>query len=166
MNRFGTLPGSAAAFVLGAAMVTSPALAGPCSADIAELTNLLNNPTGKGSGTLSGNAPGAITDEAPMPEETPAGPTGKERGTLAGNTPDAEGQVVDPTGGLATSPQDARLQQAGKPTTAQGGDPRALDAQREQAVAALAKARDLDARNDAARTTAVDEARELYRRGT
>jgi hypothetical protein len=166
MNRFGTLAGPATAACLGFALLAGPALAGPCEGDIAELARQMTNPTGKGSGTLSGNTPGAIEDKAPMPVETQTGPTGKEQGTLAGNAPGDPNKVVDPTGGIATSAQDIQLQQAGLPTTAQGGDPRELDAQRGGAMAALDKARELDARNDSGCTAAVEEAREQFRKGT
>lgn len=166
MNRFGALAASAAGTALAIVLATAPALAGPCSADIAQIADQLQNPSGKGSGTLAGAAPGAIQGKAPMPQEAPTGPTGKEQGTLAGNAPDGGAKPVDPTGGIATSAQDVQLQQAGQPTTAQGGDVRGLEAQRAQAVAALDKARDLDARDDAACTAAVDEAREHLRKGT
>lgn len=156
-----TLAATAVALALA-----SPVQAGPCSDDIAALAHLMNNPTGKGSGALSGTAPGAIASEAPMPEATATGPSGKEQGTLAGNAPDGTGKAVDPTGGIATSAQDVQLQQAGKPTAAQGGDPRELEAQRQEAMAALDRARELDARDDAACTAAVDEAHEHLRKGT
>jgi hypothetical protein len=166
MTRYGILAGGAAVACLGLSLMAGPALAGPCSEDIAELERVMNDPTGKASGTLSGSAPGAIQNEAPMPVETPTGPTGKEQGTLAGNAPGDPNKVVDPTGGIATSAQDVRLQQAGQPTTAQGGDPGALDAQRGEAMAALDKARDLDAKNDSGCTAAVEEARQQFRKGT
>ena len=157
-----TLSATAVALALAA----GPVQAGPCSEDIAALAHQMSDPTGKGSGALAGAAPGAIANEAPMPKDTATGPSGKEQGTLAGNAPDASGKVVDPTGGIATSAQDVQLQQAGKPTAAQGGDPRELEAQRQDAVAALDRARELDASGDSACTAAVDEAREHLRKGT
>ena len=169
-RKFGAIAGGTAlAACLGlvaAATATKPALAGPCEADITKLERALNNPTGKGTGTLSGTAPGAIQNDPPMPQQSETGPTGKEKGTLAGNSPEDQEGAVDPTGGLATSPQDVRLQQAGMPTVAQGGDPKALDESKGQAQAALDKARDLDARGDAGCRTAVDEAQQLIRKGT
>jgi hypothetical protein len=86
-------------------------------------------------------------------------------GTYAGNAPGSMSKPVDPAQGRATSPQDVRLQQEGRPTVAQGGDVRSVDASMTQAKAALDKARSLDAKNDASCNSAVDEARELMRKG-
>ena len=130
MNRIGAFAGSAAAAYLGLALAAGPASAGPCSAKIAELEKQMSNPSGKESGTMAGNAPGAIQNKAPMPAAGPTdaakdqaagGAGGKEKGTYAGNAPGSMNKPVDPAAGRATSPQDVRLQTAGQPTTAQGG---------------------------------------------
>ncbi len=165
MTTFQGFAGGTLAACLGLAMMAGPATAGPCEAQIAELTQRMTNATGKESGTLTGGAPGAAENKAPMPEQGTTGPTGKEQGTLAGSTPDGQKQAADPAGGKATSAQDVRLQQQGLPTTAQGGDPSALGEQLSQAKAALEKARTLDASNDAGCSGAVQEAEQLMRKG-
>ena len=174
MTRFGAFAGTAAATCLGLVLVTGPASAGPCSAKIAELEKQMSNPSGKESGTMAGNAPGAIQNKAPMPAAGPTdaakdqaagGAGGKEKGTYAGNAPGSMNKPVDPASGRATSPQDVRLQTAGQPTTAQGGNPKALDTHLSQAKAALDRAKGLDAKNDASCSGAVDQARQLMRKG-
>ena len=135
MTRLGALAGGTAAVCLGFVLVAGPAAAGPCTAKIAEL------------------------------EKQMSSPSGKEAGTMAGNAPNSMGKPVDPANGRATSPQDVRLQTAGEPTTAQGSNPKALDTHMSQAKAALDKAKSLDAKNDASCGSAVDQARDLMRKG-
>jgi hypothetical protein len=177
MIRFGAFASGTAAACLGFALVAGPAMAGPCSAKISELEKQMSNPSGKESGTMAGNAPGAIQNKAPAPQTgtpngaaEPSGNTavkGKAVGTtMAGNAPNSMGKPVDPANGRATSPQDVRLQTAGQPTAAQGGNPKALDAHLSQARAALDKAKSLDAKNDASCSSAVDQARDLMRKGS
>ncbi len=176
MIRMGALAGGTFAAVLGLAVAAGPASAGPCSAKIAELEKQMSNPTGKESGTMAGNAPGAIQSKTVPPQTgTPngaaqptgdAGMQGKAVGTtMAGNAPNAMARPVDPANGRATSPQDVRLQTAGQPTTAQGGNAAMLDGHLSQAKAALDKAKDLDAKNDASCKGAVDQAQQLMRKG-
>jgi hypothetical protein len=176
MTRLGALAGGTAAVCLGFVLVAGPAAAGPCTAKIAELEKQMSSPSGKEAGTMAGNAPGAIQEKAPAPQTgtpngaaEPAGSTamkGKSVGTtMAGNAPNSMGKPVDPANGRATSPQDVRLQTAGEPTTAQGGNPKALDTHMSQAKAALDKAKSLDAKNDASCGSAVDQARDLMRKG-
>lgn len=177
MTRFGAFAGGTMAACLGVALLAGPAVAGPCEAEIAELEATMSRPTGKESGTLSGAVPDSGQSETQTAAQatigttgaaaTPGtmGATGKEQGTLAGNAPDGQEQAVDPTGGIATSAQDVQLQQQGMPTMAQGGDPQALDERREQAQAALERARELDAVNDEGCRSAVQEAQALVRQG-
>jgi hypothetical protein len=161
---------------LGMALLSGPALAGPCEAQITELATAMSRPTGKESGTLSGSVPDSNQTAAMSSQATTGttgaaatpgtmGATGKEQGTLAGNAPDGQQQAVDPTGGKATSAQDVQLQQQGMPTMAQGGDPGAIEAQRQQAQASLDRARQLDAAGDAGCRSALDEAQRLFRQG-
>ena len=176
MIRFSAFAGGTIAACLGLAVAAGQASAGPCSAKIAELEKQMSNPTGKESGTMAGNAPGAVKGNAPAPQTgTPngaaqpagdAGMQGKAVGTtMSGNAPNAMAKPIDPANGRATSPQDVRLQTAGQPTTGQGGNAAMLDAHLSQAKAALDKAKGLDAKNDASCSSAVDEARQLMRKG-
>lgn len=161
INRSLLMAGAAASLWLG----VGTAIAGPCSAQLEQVGQVLNDPTGKGLGTLAGAKPGSIEHDAPMPQDTPApGPTGKEAGTLAGASPD--GKVVDPAGGKATSAQDVRLQQQGMPTMAQGGDPQATDDRLDQAKAAFERARTLDQQGDQGCTAALEEVQRLIRTGS
>ena len=176
MIRFGALASGTFAACLGLAVAAGQASAGPCSAKIAELEKQMSNPTGKESGTMAGNAPGAIQNQTVPPQTgTPngaaeptgnAGMKGKAVGTtMAGNQPDSMAKPVDPANGRATSPQDVRLQTAGRPTAAQGGNAAMLDQHLSQAKASLEKAKGLDAKNDASCKGAVDEAQQLMRKG-
>lgn len=157
MTKLGTILASTA---LGLCLAAGQAAAGPCSDQIDQVSRMLSG--GKGAGTLSGPAPGGAEKNAPMPHDAAAaGPTGKESGTLAGSGPDQKTAAADPTGGIATSPQDVRLQQQGMPTAAQGGNPAAMDERMHQAMMALDQARTLDQKGDQGCTAALDQAKSL-----
>ena len=161
MTKFGALlAGTATAACLAVAIPAGPAAAGPCTDQIDQVGRALSG-SGKEAGTLAGAAPGSIEGKAPMPDQgaQAAGPTGKEAGTLAGAAPDGRAGAADPAQGRATSPQDVRLQQAGQPTAAQGGDPKAMDDRMTMARMELGKARDLDQQGSADCAAALDRAR-------
>jgi hypothetical protein len=159
---------TALAACLGLLAAAGPALAGPCADDIARLERTIDNPTGKGAGTLANAVPGGAENKAPpanpeagsvdkAPSLAEGGKTGGAGGTSEMNAASAQ---------IATSAQDVRLQQAGQPTMAQGGDPRVVDEQLGKVRQAVDRARDLDAKDDAGCRTAVDEANQLMRKGS
>src|SRR3954451_11513367 len=124
MIRIGALAGGTFAAILGLAVAVGQASAGPCSAKIAELEKQMSNPTGKESGTMAGNAPGAIQSKTVPPQTgTPdgaaqptgdAGMQGKAVGTtMSGNAPNAMPRPVDPANGRATSPQECACRPRG-----------------------------------------------------
>lgn len=171
MNKIGKLLAgtSVVSACLALASVTAPAMAGPCAEQISDVSRqLANNPAmgGTTGAALAGNAPGAIQNKAPMPDQAGSiGPSGKEQGTLAGPGPDGELAAIDPAGGKATSAQDVRLQQQGKPTTAQGGSLNAGDERMNQAKMALDSARTLDQQGSQDCMTKLDEAKKLMSGG-
>jgi hypothetical protein len=154
MTRLGTLMAGAA---FGLCLAAGQAAAGPCADQIDQVSRMMSG--GKGAGTLAGPAPGGAEKNAPMPQQAAA--AGKESGTLAGNAPGQSAGSADPTGGIATSPQDVRLQQQGMPTAAQGGNPAALDQRMQQAMAAVERARSLDQQGSQDCMAALDEAKRL-----
>ncbi len=166
MMKLGTILAGTA---VGLFLAAGQAVAGPCADQIDQVSRQLSG--GKGAGTLAGAAPGGAEKNAPMPQTgTPDGaaePTaGGVKGeavatTMAGNAPDSMAKPVDPANGIATSPQDVRLQQQGMPTAAQGGNPVALDQRMQQAMAAVERARSLDQQGSQDCTAALDEAKRL-----
>lgn len=124
-----SIPAVVAAF--GFTLAVAPALAGPCSDDIAELSRRLSsNPTLGGtptSGALSGAEPG----HSPAPAgggaaggspSTNANSPGRAAGTTAdqhqGGTAGTREMNASVGNQVATSPEDVRRQQQGQPTAA------------------------------------------------
>jgi hypothetical protein len=167
MFRSTVLASTATVTCLTLLVAVGPAAAGPCENDITELQRQIDNPTGKSSGTLSAAVPGGTENTAPAPDQTAGSPDPAPSGTEAGKTSGAgaTSEMNAASSQIATSAQDVRLQQAGKPTTAQGGNPNTVDDQLRQVAEAVARAKELDAKNDAGCQSAVDEARNLMRAG-
>jgi hypothetical protein len=158
---------AATATYLTLLFAVGPATAGPCENDITELQRQIDNPTGKSGGTLSAAVPGGTENKAPAPDQTAGSPDPAPSGTEGGKTSGAgaTSEMNAASAQIATSAQDVRLQQAGQPTTAQGGNPNTVDAQLRKVAEAVVRAKELDAKNDAGCQSAVDEARNLLRPG-
>lgn len=121
----------AAIAAIGITLAAAPALAGPCSNDIADLSRrLTSNPTLGGSPT-SGALSGAEPGHSPSP--TGGGAAGGSSATNAGSPDRMAGTSADRRQGgtagtremnatvnnqIATSPEDVRRQQQGQPTAA------------------------------------------------
>jgi hypothetical protein len=143
------------------ALALSPAWAGPCSDQIAEIQKTLSS-TDAGAGPTLGAAPAAnpATTAATSPAASAAArPPGTEA-TAAMNTA---------TEGRAASAQDVRAQQQGQPTSSQvaqtGSTGRAAQLPADklsQVHAALDRARSLDQQgNNDGCTQAINEAKQL-----
>jgi hypothetical protein len=128
-----------ASCVLGSSGV---ALAGPCSDQIAELSRM-----------TGGGANPATTGATSSPGTTPgdAAPTGTGKQTAEQRSGTREMSAV--AGQIATSPEDVRRQQEGRPTTAQAAD------QMPTARAKLEQARLLDEQGKGECMALVNEAR-------
>ena len=167
MLRSAALAATATATCLALTIAAGPAAAGPCENDITELQRKIDNPTGKNAGTLSAAVPGGTENQAPAPDPAAGSvdppPSATEGGKTSGAGATSEMNAASAQ--IATSAQDVRLQQAGKPTTAQGGDPGTVDDQLRQVAEAVVRAKELDAKDDAGCRSAVDEARNLLRTG-
>ena len=169
--------------VMAAGTAASPALAGPCSDQIAELGRALSQSPALGpatTGTLTGAAPGST----PQPGTAPAaggGAAPSAAGTSADNRVGGTAgtkEVNASVGNLvATSPQDVRRQQEGLPTAAAASDAarnqtetsRPASAQQpddrtSQAKMELERARMLDQRDDRSCTDAITRTRQLMGR--
>ena len=167
MFRSAAVAATATAACLALAIPLGSAAAGPCENDITELQRQIDNPTGKSAGTLSAAVPGGTESQAPAPDQTAGSPDPAPSGTEGGKTSGAgaTSEMNAASSQIATSAQDVRLQQAGKPTIAQGGNPSTVDDQLRQVAEAVARAKELDAKNDPGCSSAVDEARNLMRTG-
>lgn len=113
---------SGAGLILATAWVAAPALAGPCTEEIAEVRKTLSQSPSLGAattGAISGAAPGSI------PETAAPSPSSADEAKTAGDA--GMTQMNKASGQIATSAQDARLQQQGQPTVAQGGNPASSD---------------------------------------
>jgi hypothetical protein len=178
---------------LGAALVPAGgALAGPCSNDIAELTRTLSASPALGgtptTGALSGAGPGGAPSPGggggsatPSPDRTAGTTADNRQGGTAGTR--EMGAVVGNQ--IATSPEDVRRQQEGRPTAAaqaEAGQRAQSDRQRvevtpgapggsvsddraSRAKAELETARALDQRDDGACRDAVTRARRAMQGG-
>lgn len=166
-----------------AAAAASPALAGPCSDQIAELGRALSQSPALGpatTGTLTGSGPGS----APQPGAAPAAgggasppATGTSADNRVGGTAGTK-EVNASVGNLvATSPQDVRRQQEGLPTAAAVADaarnqtetsrPATApqpDDRMSQAKMELERARMLDQQDDRSCTDAINRTRQLMGR--
>jgi hypothetical protein len=165
------------AFLLASGVLVSPgvgvALAGPCSDQIAELSRLTSGggapaTTGATSGAPSGSGaisnPGATTvggagaagaAAAPgmKPGEASEAGTGKQSADQRSGTREMSAVA----GQIATSPEDVRRQQEGRPTTAQAADQ--ASERLPLAKAKLEQARLLDEQGNAGCMNLVNEAR-------
>jgi hypothetical protein len=177
---------------LGAGL-SGPALAGPCSADIAELSRTLSTSPALGgtptAGALAGAEPGGVPSAAsggaapaPSPDRTAGTSADRRQGGTAG-TREMNAVVGNQ---IATSPEDVRRQQEGLPTAAAaaemgrraqsdrervevvpgapGAAPRPDD-RASRAKDALETARALDQRDDAGSRDAVTRVRSLMQGG-
>ena len=150
-----------------AALCGGTAVAGPCSQQIASLERTLSS-RDAGSGpvqTQPGTGPTDQISEAGSSSRTTSEATRSPSEVRTGNAHVGPTVAMNQaTAGSAASSQDVRLQQQGKPTTAEAarnGTPAAAAGQdKQQRVAAdLGRARDLDRKNDSACAAAVDDAR-------
>lgn len=117
--------GAAACLALGVALAPAGALAGPCSADIAELARTLSASPALGGTPTSGALAGAGPGNAP--QATSGGSSGmpspdRTAGTSAegrqGGTAGTREMNATVNNQIATSPEDVRRQQEGRPTVA------------------------------------------------
>jgi hypothetical protein len=175
MTRRGKwLAGVAVGVGLASAALPGSAVAGPCTEQLGDVTRQLANSPASGGTTgaaLAGNAPGAIQNKAPMPQQEPPSEAAETTGdgvkgeavgtTMAGNAPGSTSQPIDPAAGKATSAQDVRLQQQGEPTMAQGGSLLQSDERTNQAKMALEEAQRLDQQGSNDCAAKLDEARKL-----
>ncbi len=163
---------------LGAVAMPSPAAAGPCSDQIAELGRKLSQSPSLGApttGTLTGSNPNNAPGASPTASAAPA-PTGTSSDNRVGGTAGTK-EVNAAVGNLvATSSQDVRRQQEGLPTAAAvaaAGSGKSVETTPGQASGAgpndkmseakgeLEKARKMDSQDDPACRGAVDRARQL-----
>jgi hypothetical protein len=152
------------AFVLASGVLIAPglslALAGPCSDQIAELSRVTSggaSPNTTGStvnpgGTVVGNL-GAGATTAAKPGEASQPGTGRE--TADGRSGTREMNAA--AGQVATSAEDVRRQQEGRPTVAQAADQ--ASQRLPLAKAKLDQARSLDEQGNAGCAALVNEAR-------
>ncbi len=118
MNARMMLLGAAAGMMLGGTALSGAALAGPCSSQIAQLDKTLSQSPALGpvtTGALAGSGPGAIKTN-PQPD-TQASATGTSAGGKLGGTGGTK-EMNAASNQVATSAQDVRRQQEGKPTMA------------------------------------------------
>jgi len=154
-----------------------PVHAGPCSDQIADIGRKLAQSPSLGpptTGTLTGSNPGSAPAATPQPAAPSA--TGTSAGNRLGGT--AATKEVDATAGnlVATSPQDVRRQQEGKPTAAavaarnsdksaetrpSGGQDAAPNDRMSEAKVELERARMLDHSNDATCKQAIERTQQL-----
>lgn len=145
--------------ILAMGWAAAPAVAGPCTEEIAEVRKTLSQTPDLGAattGALSGSAPGSVPETAP-----PAGAKADQEKTAgdAGMT-----QMNQASGQVATSAQDVRQQQKGQPTAAQGGDTASSD-KMTMAKNELDRAVMLDQQGSADCTGALGEVRRMMEGG-
>jgi hypothetical protein len=154
---------------LSTLLLSSAALAGPCSEDIASIGKQLSQSPVLGpvtTGTLSGSNPGHASGNNTMAPPEKDGTSASNRvGGTAGTK-----EMSAASSGVATSDADVRQQQAGHMTgttgkgveTAPGSQNASRSASNDhmtRAKAAWQKAVDLNARNDTSCKSAVADAR-------
>lgn len=110
---------------LGAGLTPVGALAGPCANDIAELSRVLSASPALGGTPTTGALAGAGPGNAPSPSSTGGGAApapDRAAGTTAegrqGGTAGTREMNATVGNQIATSPQDVRRQQEGRPTAA------------------------------------------------
>jgi len=168
----------AALLIPAAGVLPGVAHAGPCTNDITEIGRKLAQSPSLGpvtTGTLQGAKPG----DAPTPAAQPAAPgtVGTSADNRVGGTAGTK-ELNSSVGNLvATSSQDVRLQQEGKPTAAAAaaqGSARSVETTPDQAVkgnqpndrmseakVSLERARALDQANDPSCSAAITRTKEL-----
>jgi hypothetical protein len=126
MNRNMRIAAAGACFAFGAALAPAGAYADPCSNDIVELSRILSASPALGAGTpttgaLAGGMPGNTPSPTggggaatPSPDRT-AGTTADSRQGGSAGTRELNAVVGNQ---VATSPDDVRRQQEGRPTAA------------------------------------------------
>lgn len=193
MNKTtGIAAAAAACFAIGAALAPGGAQAGPCATDIAELSRTLSGSPALGGTPTTGTLSGAGPTNAPSPAtgggaatESPDRTTGTSGTGRQGGTAGSREMNATVGNQVATSPDDVRRQQEGRPTAAAqaemgqraqsdqrrvevapgapgaaGGDDRGS-----RAKAELETARALDARDDAGCRDAVTRVRRAMQGG-
>jgi flagellar biosynthesis/type III secretory pathway M-ring protein FliF/YscJ len=146
-------------------VVAAPALAGPCSDQIAAVSRALSGyPNVSGSpttGTLNG-AGASNKSNAPAPNNAAqAKDTTASGGSLTGESANREMNAA--ASNTATSPEDVRRQQAGVPTMADDPNAKTPNQRVAQATQQLDLARALDAKNDPACHQAANQANQLVK---
>lgn len=190
----GAITAAGACLAFGAALAPTGAFAGPCSNDIAELSRTLSaSPSLSGTpttGALSGAGPGNAPSPAgsgggsatPSPDRTAGTSADNRQGGTAG-TRELNAAVGNQ---IATSPDDVRRQQEGRPTAAaaaEAGQRAQSDRQRVEVVPGapgstpgpddrmarakteLENARALDSRDDGACRDAITRVRQAMQGG-
>ena len=183
--------GAGACLAFGAGLIPAGALAGPCSNDIAELSRALSASPALGgtptTGALSGAGPGNAPSPAggggsamPSPDRS-AGTSGEGRQGGTAGTREMNATVGNQ---VATSSDDVRRQQEGRPTAAAaaeagqraqsdqrrvevvpGGGAAGPDDRASRAKAELENARVLDQRDDGSCRDAVNRVRQAMQGG-
>lgn len=151
-------------FAVATLCVAGPAVAGPCSDQIAGIARTISQtsvvsgaPT---TGTLNGAAPGADRKTASAPNAgAQSEQTTAAGGTLGGDSGNRE--MNRTASNVATSPTDVRRQQAGLPTQADAPGVKSSDEKLVAAKAQLDKARMLDVQNDSSCHSAADAAQKM-----
>lgn len=154
----------------------TPAAAGPCTDQIAELGRKLSQSSALGpvtTGALSGSGPGSIATRPAQPGAPSA--SGTSADNRVGGTAGTK-EINAAVGQIATSADDVRRQQQGLPTAAAvaaAGPPKSIETTPGQSTAAapddrmsqakmeLERARMLDQKDDSACRGAVDRTRQL-----
>jgi hypothetical protein len=146
-------------------MAGGPALAGPCSGQIAAVSRVLSAYTDVSGPPTTGsqNAVGSPEKSAgPAPDIRAQAKDTTANGTiLNGESGRREMNAVAST--TATSPEDVRRQQAGVPTTADARNVKTPDQRVTQAAQQLDLARALDAKNDPACHQSANQANQLVK---
>lgn len=153
------ITGACLAALVGA-LAAGPALAGPCTDGIAEVSKAMARDPSLGGGVVSGALAGSGPSgpEAPNPRRD-QNPTGDTSGVKSGDGATKELNAV--SAGVATSPADVRRQQEGRPTAAQEADRETTRDRMSLAKTELEKARGLDSAGDAACQASLQQARVL-----
>lgn len=161
MTKMTFAVGTTVALLTVLATAPSGALAGPCAEQISELSRTLSQNSSLGpvtSGTLTGTT-SATGAPQPTMRNTPSDASGEKAGGDAGMR-----EMNRSSSQIATSAQDVRLQQQGKPTVAQGGNiNEASGDSMSQAKTQLEHARMLDSQNDQGCVEALGKVRDMMR---
>jgi hypothetical protein len=145
------------------ATAAAPAIAGPCSDQIMQISRTLSqhgsvsgSPT---TGTLNGAGPDSAKSSAAQPNTQAQADGTSSKGKLNGDSGGKEMSAA--SSNVATSPEDVRRQQAGVPTTADNPSAKTPDQRVAQAQMQLDRAKALDAKGDTACRDAAQKASQL-----